>query len=124
MIAEDLANGILPTEIIAFTFTNKAAEELLSRVHYLIGKNIGQQDLAGLYVGTIHAWCLQYLLKQQDFFNFEAIDELHQDSLVSRFYDHLKLEQVYGKPFPMSIEDFAERPRSFLQRKPENQRCP
>ena len=57
---------------------------------------------------TIHAWCLQYLTEQQDFYNFTPIDELHVDALVSRLYDLLGLEKAYRQPYPRAIGKFLK----------------
>lgn len=105
-IAKDLLSGISPAGIIAFTFTEKAAEELRARVHLLIRRFLPNMDLSPMFVGTIHSWCLQYLLDQNEFYNFEPLDELHVDALVTRLYDFLELQKVYGKAFPKAAEDF------------------
>ena len=97
---DDLANDIPAKDIIAFTFTEKAAEELLARIHILAKRHLPNIDLAGMYVGTIHSWCLQYLTEQQDFYNFTPIDELHVDALVSRLYDVLGLEKSIWSTLP------------------------
>ena len=44
--------NIHPGEIMALTFTNKAANEMQSRISKLIG-----QDIYGLWVGTFHRIC-------------------------------------------------------------------
>ena len=108
LLANDLANDTPAKDIIAFTFTEKAAEELLARIHLLAKKHLPNIDLGGMYVGTIHAWCLQYLTEQQDFYNFTPIDELHVDALVSRLYDVLGLEKAYGQPYPRAIGKFLK----------------
>ncbi len=106
LLAADLAAGIPTSGIVAFTFTEKAAEELLARIHMLTKRHLPDINLAGMYVGTIHAWCLQYLMTQRDFYNFTPIDELHVDALVSRLYDPLGLEQAYDQPYPRGIGNF------------------
>lgn len=106
MILNDLAEGVPPSEIIAFTFTEKAADELLSRVHLGAERYLNDPDLAGLSIGTIHNWCFEYLLDQSDFYNFDPIDELHSDALVSRIYDHINLNSAYDLPFPRAVTPF------------------
>lgn len=106
MIMNDLAEGVPPSEIIAFTFTEKAADELLTRIHITAKEHLGDIDLAGLSVGTIHNWCFEYLLEQNDFYNFEPIDELHADALISRIYDQIDLKEAYGLPFPKAVMPF------------------
>src|SRR5437667_4709454 len=55
-------DGLAPGNIIAFTFTEKAAAELKERIvkrcREVLGEVLG---LADMYVGTIHAFCLELL---------------------------------------------------------------
>ena len=106
MLLHDLANGVPTESIVAFTFTEKAADELLARVHSVASTKLPGLDLTGLSIGTIHSWCFHYLLKQSRFYNFSSLDELHVDALVSRLYDHIALTSSYGKPYPRAIPDF------------------
>jgi DNA helicase-2/ATP-dependent DNA helicase PcrA len=64
LIVNDLMSGVRPEEIIAFTFTEKAAENLLARIFFTADQNISEVDLSGMFIGTIHAWCFKYLLAQ------------------------------------------------------------
>ena len=102
----DLFKGIPPSAMVAFTFTEKAAEELTARIYSAAERSSPAVDPTGIYVGTIHAWCFEYLLDQSDFYNFTPIDELHLDSLVSRLYDDLKLEKAYAQTYPRAIGSF------------------
>jgi DNA helicase II / ATP-dependent DNA helicase PcrA len=106
LVAADLVAGIPPTSIIAFTFTEKAAQELLARIHALAAQHIPNTDITGLYTGTIHGWCLQYLRSQSDYYNISSVDELHVDALVSRLYDLLAIETTYGLKYPRGIKKF------------------
>lgn len=106
LLAHDLCSGIPASGIVAFTFTDKAAEELLARIHILGKQKMPTVDLSGIFIGTIHSWCLQYLYSQSDFYNITPIDELHFDALVGRLYDVLDLHNIYNEPFPKAIEPF------------------
>ena len=106
LLAHDLCSGIPASAIVAFTFTEKAAAELLARIHVLRNQKMQMVDLSGIFIGTIHSWCLQYIHSQPDFYNITPIDELHCDALVGRLYDVLKLEDLYKKTFPKAIEPF------------------
>ena len=108
LLANELVYGNPASSIIAFTFTEKAANELLARVHHLVRTNIPSVSLDGIFVGTIHAWCLQYLLQQRDFYGFTPIDELQTDAFASRFYDTLGLKEAYSLSFPFGIEKFLK----------------
>ena len=108
LLASDLARGIPPENIVCFTFTEKAAEELLARIHNLARKELPSLDIHHLFVGTIHSWCLQYLTKQTNFLNYTPTDELQVNALVSRLYDFLELDKTYGRLFPLGIESFLK----------------
>src|SRR3990170_339292 len=66
-----------PENIVAFTFTERAAEELKFRIRQRIRELIGHQpDVGDMYVGTIHSFCFKLL---QDFVPkyrvFDVLDE-------------------------------------------------
>jgi DNA helicase II / ATP-dependent DNA helicase PcrA len=69
--------GLQPRNIIAFTFTDKAAAELkdriVRRVHESLGEVLG---LAEMFVGTIHGFALE-LLKSEvpKFLRFEVLND-------------------------------------------------
>ena len=47
LLAQDLCSGIPASGIVAFTFTDKAAEELLARIHVLGKEKMPTVDLSG-----------------------------------------------------------------------------
>ena len=49
------SRGVQPEEILALTFTNKAAKEMRERVAGLLG------DISGMWVSTFHAMCARIL---------------------------------------------------------------
>lgn len=105
-LLNDLASGVEPDRIIAFTFTEKAAEELLARIHILASRHLKDRQLRGLYIGTIHRWCFQYLLNKEKYYNIHPLDELQTEALVTRSYDVLKIGELYGCHFPQGISRF------------------
>ncbi|MEK7496587.1 MAG: UvrD-helicase domain-containing protein, partial [Patescibacteria group bacterium] len=72
-----------PREILAVTFTNKAAQEMKARVGALLGKPI---DKNGPLVGTFHAVSCRFLRQEAKHLNypphFTIYDEGDQKSLV------------------------------------------
>ena len=107
LVADDIASGTAPEDIVLFTFTENAAQELRARITHLFYVHNLMIDLAKLKVGTIHSWCFQFLLEVDKFINISPIDELHLEALVSRLYDHLKLENAYSLRFPKGISKFV-----------------
>lgn len=62
-----LANKIHPLEILAVTFTNKASNEMKSRVAALIGSPIGE-----MWVSTFHSICLRILRRNARDLGYES----------------------------------------------------
>ncbi|MDA8408869.1 MAG: ATP-dependent DNA helicase [Treponema sp.] len=75
-----------PANIVAFTFTDKAATELKERIITRCNKENGEMvGLAELYSGTIHGFCLD-LLKSEipRFLKFEVLNEVRQTLFADR----------------------------------------
>src|SRR5579884_2781867 len=59
-VADLLADGVGARSIVAFTFTERAAAELRERIAERAEQRLGRgvlDQLGGLFVGTIHAYC-------------------------------------------------------------------
>jgi len=73
--------GVEPFNILAVTFTNKAAGELKERINALIGK-----QAKGLWAGTFHSICARLLRQEGEAIgipaNFSIYDESDQLSVV------------------------------------------
>ena len=77
-------------EVIAFTFTEAAAEELKFRIRAWLGR-ISDPDaegtpLGGMYIGTIHGFCLKALrdFAPEDYYMFDVLDEAGRISLLEQ----------------------------------------
>ena len=94
-IAYDIANGVKPWNILAITFTNKAANEMKERIEKLIG------DAAkDLWMGTFHSICVRILRKYIDRIGFKSdfviFDTSDQRTLIK---ECLKVLNVDDKIF-------------------------
>ena len=90
-IAYDIANGVKTWNILAITFTNKAANEMKERIEKLIG------DAAkDLWMGTFHSICVRILRKYIDRIGFKSdfviFDTSDQKTLVKECLKSLKVD--------------------------------
>lgn len=83
-VASLLADGVDPTSIVAFTFTERAAASLKTRIEQRAANRIGKHILDrfnGMFVGTIHAYCFRIL--QQYVPRYESYDILDEHRLTA-----------------------------------------
>jgi DNA helicase II / ATP-dependent DNA helicase PcrA len=82
-----LARGESSGSIVAFTFTERAAKEIKERIHIrteeLLGPNAAAR-LGDMYVGTIHAYCMQLLQDHFGYGNYEVLDENQEMAFILR----------------------------------------
>ena len=85
-IAYAIENGVMPEQILAFSFTVKASEELQNRVKEIAGEEKG--DLVN--ISTFHSFCRQVLREDIDKLSkgyardFKALEENEQKSIVKK----------------------------------------
>jgi len=96
-VADLLADGFPPEGIVAFTFTERAAEELKDRIGRRAEDRLGPGSLdrlAGLFVGTIHAYCFR-LLQQRvpKYETYDVLDDNQLTAFLSREEKNLGLRQ-------------------------------
>src|SRR5215813_7632638 len=79
-------DSLRPANIIAFTFTEKAAAELKERIVTRTREALGDiPGLAEMFVGTIHAFCLELLKSESpEHLKFEVLNEVQQGLFVDR----------------------------------------
>lgn len=77
---------VVPGNVIAFTFTEKAAAELKERVHAVVRAELGEvHGLAEMYIGTMHGFCLDLLQTYvPETFKFGVLTDVTQQLLVDR----------------------------------------
>ena len=81
------SDGITPANIVAFTFTQKAAGELKDRIQRLCVKTLGTDTgLADMFVGTIHGYCLNLLQEPPvfKFLKYSVLSDVQQRLLIDR----------------------------------------
>lgn len=106
--------GIAPKNILAVTFTNKAADEMKERLRKLLrDQNIGtRRDFGfniGPHIGTFHSICVRILRRDIDKLgygkNFNILDENDQLTLMKKVFkdQEISLEQFNPKAIRGSI---------------------
>ena len=86
-VANLLKSGATPRNIVAFTFTEKAAAELKERIITRCREELGiVNGLAEMYVGTIHAFCLELLrFEVPKYLKFDVLSEIQQSLFIDRY---------------------------------------
>ncbi|MBL8088965.1 MAG: UvrD-helicase domain-containing protein [Anaerolineales bacterium] len=96
-IAYLIANqGVRPWQILAVTFTNKAAKEMAERVKALLN----EQAIEGMMLGTFHSICARILRRESEHLplesNFVIFDSDDQESLTKSIIREMNLnEKLY-----------------------------
>jgi DNA helicase-2/ATP-dependent DNA helicase PcrA len=102
-VASILADGIPPAGIVAFTFTERAARSLKTRIEKRVAARMGADvldKLNGMFVGTIHAYCFRVLqLYAPKYETFDVLDENRLTAFLSRRAKPLGIEQLEGNHF-------------------------
>ena len=85
-------HDVFPSNILAITFTNKAANEMKNRIEALVGSGV-----AAMWVGTFHAICVRILRRHGDYIgysrDFVIYDTTDQKSLIKSCFKALNLDE-------------------------------
>lgn len=94
LIEEKMVN---PYNILAITFTNKAAREMQERVKQLIGKTS-----EGMWISTFHSMCVRILRRHIDLIgydqNFSILDRSDQETVIKQVLKELNYDTKQYHP--------------------------
>lgn len=128
-IANLLDNGISPYNILAITFTNKAATEMRERVDRMIGEKAKY-----VWLSTFHSFCAKFLRFEIEALgmykkNFVIYDTQDAQTLIKNCLKELNLDEKQYSPYAvqsaisnaknmmMTPTDFANNASDFFARK-------
>lgn len=99
---------IKPENIVAFTFTEKAAESMKKRVAKVLGNDMAY-DIEKMYIGTIHGFCYQLLNKYTaQFREFEILDTVKSHLFVARYCAECGMADFALDSYPRNVNLFLQ----------------
>lgn len=99
LIAEGMAQ---PWQILAVTFTNKAANEMKTRIQKILTQNFDLSEKNQPMIGTFHSICVRILRKHFDKFgrdkSFVIYDTVDTEGLMKRLIKEQQIDNEKIKP--------------------------
>ncbi len=100
-----IESGVSPYEILALTFTNKAAKEMRQRVAELLSENHENRSFMP-FMGTFHGICVRLLRQDGEAIgipkNFVIYDESDRQSLIKQVAKNHHINEKEFKPRTLS----------------------
>lgn len=104
-IAYLIQNGVKPRNILAVTFTNKAAKEMKERLGNILGENVVKY----MWVGTFHGICGRILRENIENYSFQSGKRLDKNfSIYDENDSNAVIKQVIKK---LNLDDKVYQPK-------------
>lgn len=88
---------VLPENLVAFTFTEKAAQNMQERIKKVLNENeeFNSDTLENMYIGTIHGFCYQILKDYcEEFKDFKILDTVKNYLYIKRYYNECGMKDL------------------------------
>ena len=110
-----LEDNIDPKRIVAFTFTEKAAKEMKTRV-YELANSFGNKEISDqlneMYIGTIHAYCKNILEDLFSYADYNLFDDNKEIAYLLRIGWELGIDK-YENSYTRSVLEFHKTKNMF-----------
>ena len=106
-IAYLIASGVMPSKIVAITFTNKVAKEMQTRVGDILSQD-SKNSFSKPLISTFHGFCYRFLRKEISVLNgytpnFTVLDEQDKQDVYKQIFS--KMIKGSSKDFTKAIDD-------------------
>lgn len=101
-------SDIKPENIVAFTFTEKAAESMKKRIAKALGTD-SIYHIEKMYIGTIHGFCHHLLNKYTgQFREHKILDTVKNHLFVARYCAECGMSDLKLDPYPRNVNLFLQ----------------
>jgi len=99
---------VRPENIVAFTFTEKAAASMKSRIIKALG-NAYVDDVNQMYIGTIHGFCYHLLNRYtEQFREYHILDTVKSHLFVARYANECGMTDLGLDVYPRNVNLFLQ----------------
>lgn len=99
---------IRPENVVAFTFTEKAAESMKKRIAKALGSD-STYNIEKMYIGTIHGFCYHLLNKYtEQLREYKILDTVKSHLFVARYCAECGMSDLELEAYPRNINLFLQ----------------